>query len=113
MMPNPHSLMDMSVEDLAEISEDGDFRHVACMGFVFRAPKQKCSISSHIGRDITARLLRECRGLPLDESDDMGKAPFPVLKDHNEDEIAFISSWLDHYYQFVCNSQKLYRRLPH
>lgn len=64
-------------------------------------PKQTFFFGSHKGRDITARSIRQWRGLPLDENDDMGRPPFPDMSESPADEREFVQNWFDFYYTFA------------
>ena len=91
--PDPDSLKEISVEELAKHKIDPD-AWVACLGYVVPA---KPYFGAHRGRDITTRVLMQFHGIPMDDNDDAGKPPYPIIKDLSEDEREYVTRWLDHY----------------
>ena len=114
-LPKPETLQPFSVETLfATKSESlgiqaddgikpGEHAYVAVLGYVIKMPRNKCIWSSHLGRDLTARCLRHFRGEPIStgvnviKDDDMGRPPYPDLKQIKPDEVEYLYNWLDHY----------------
>merc|ERR1712150_5696 len=68
---------------------------VSCLGFVI---KQNSAFGSHKGRDITTRVLMQYHGIPMDDNDDAGRPPYPLVKDLSQGELEYVTSWLDHYH---------------
>jgi len=79
------------------VKTPGEFAFVAILGYIIKMERAKCTMMSHLGRDITSRNLRQWRGLPLDKDDDMGQPPYPDVLNLPAEEMEFIYSWLDHY----------------
>ena len=48
-------------------------------------------------RDITSRALMQFYGIPLDDNDDDGQPPYPLIKFMEPEALEFITCWLDHY----------------
>ena len=89
------------VENLKEITNEELWSHktddpwVSCLGFVIR---QNSAFVSHKGRDITSRVLMQYHGIPLDDNDDGGRPPYPLVRDLSPGELEYVTSWLDHYH---------------
>lgn len=109
-LPLPESLRLYTVEELFStkseslgtqtdkgIGKSGEHAYVAVLGYVIKMPRNKCSFTSHLGRDLTARSLRHFRGEPLDKDDDMGRPPYPNLEKNKPEEVEYLYNWLDHY----------------
>ena len=64
---------------------------------VAKSPKNatKCYFVS--GRDITSRILMHFHGIGLDDNDDKGRPPYPLLKNLKDTELDYLKCWLDHY----------------
>lgn len=89
------------VDKLKEITNEELWNHktedpwVSCLGFVI---KQNSRFGSHKGRDITSRVLMQYHGIPLDDNDDGGRPPYPLVSSMTPGELEYVSSWLDHYH---------------
>jgi len=89
------------IGSLKEITNNSLWEHksddpwVSCLGFVFR---QNSAFGSHKGRDITTRMLMQYHGIPMDDNDDGGKPPYPIVKNLTDGELEYVTSWLDHYH---------------
>ncbi len=69
----------------------------ACvLGYVVK-PTAGPWFPSHRGRDLTTRMLCQFHGIGMDENDDGGKPPYPIIKDLTADEVEYVTRWLDHY----------------
>ncbi len=91
--PHPDSLKEITVEELSKHKEDPD-AWVACLGYVLPA---KPYFRAHRGRDITTRVLMQFHGIPMDDNDDAGRPPYPILDKMSKDEVEYVTRWLDHY----------------
>ena len=98
-LPSPGALPEITVEELAKYdgNTEGLPVRVGVQGYVF-----ECSsfFGRHKGRDITTRSLYQFRGLSLDDNDDRGRPPYPILSDidASEPELReYMNRWLDHY----------------
>lgn len=87
------SLKEISNNELWEHKSDDPW--VSCLGYVFR---QNSAFGSHKGRDITTRMLMQYHGIPMDDNDDGGKPPYPIVKNLTDGELEYVTSWLDHYH---------------
>ena len=76
-----------------ELAQHKDW--TSCLGFVVKPVK--IWFPSHKGRDLTSRMLMQYHGIPMDDNDDGGNPPYPLVKDLSEDEVEYIHNWLDHY----------------
>lgn len=63
--PDPKTLKEISVEELAQHSDQDTW--VAVLGYVVKA---NSFFSSHRARDMTSRALMQYHGIPLDDNDD-------------------------------------------
>ena len=88
--PTPNKLKEISVEELAQNKS-----WVSCLGYVIEPGT--IYFGSHKGRDITSRSLMQYHGIPLDDNDDNGQPPYPLIIDLQQGEMEFITCWLDHY----------------
>jgi len=70
---------------------------VSCLGFVIKAEGSNW-FGSHKGRDITTRTLMQFHGIPLDDNDDGGQPPYPLLANLTDEEVEYITNWLDFYH---------------
>ncbi len=82
-------------EELAASKSDNDNVLLSVLGYVVK-PKSVW-FGSHKGRDLTSRMLMQYHGIPMDDNDDAGMPPYPLVKDLTEGEIEYLNSWLDHY----------------
>jgi len=88
-------------KDLKEITNEELWSHkledpwVSCLGYVI---KQNSAFASHKGRDITTRVLMQYHGIPMDDNDDGGKPPYPLVSKMSPGELEYVTSWLDHYH---------------
>ena len=110
-LPKPESLHPFSVEKLFStksesmgvqadgISNPSEHAYVAVLGYVIKMPRNKCILSSHLGRDLSTCSLKSFRGEPPNDikDDDMGKPPYPDLNHLKPEEVEYIYNWLDHY----------------
>lgn len=113
LRPDPKTLKEVTVQELAGHKGEGFW--VSCLGYVVQ-PKQEWLFESHKGRDTTTRVLMQFHGIPMDDNDDRcvlvsrhaplgskdqffcsGKPPYPIIKDLSEEEVEYITTWLDHY----------------
>ena len=89
------------VDSLREITNEELWLHknedtwVSVLGFVL---KQNSAFGSHKGRDITTRVLMQYHGIPLDDNDDGGAPPYPLVNSLTTGELGYVTSWLDHYH---------------
>ena len=93
--PDPDSLKEITVEELAKHKDDDDEIWIACLGYVLPA---KPWFKAHRGRDITTRVLMQFHGIPMDDNDDAGRPPYPILDELSPDELEYVTRWLDHYH---------------
>ncbi|ESO93557.1 hypothetical protein LOTGIDRAFT_232618 [Lottia gigantea] len=96
-LPKPDDLPAISVEELAKHDgKDEKFpTRVAVLGYVMQPGRSW--FGTHRGRDRTTRFLMQYHGLPLDDNEDFGKPPYPLLDSLTGDEKEYISRWMDHY----------------
>ena len=87
--PAPASLPEITFKELSERLDC-----VSCMGYVMVADG---GFGSHRGRDITSRALINYHGISLDTYDDGGLPPYPLVKDMKEDELEYVTQWVDRY----------------
>eukprot|EP00092_Neocalanus_flemingeri_P005505 GFUD01005935.1.p1 GENE.GFUD01005935.1~~GFUD01005935.1.p1 ORF type:complete len:314 (-),score=76.96 GFUD01005935.1:155-1051(-) len=89
------------VGSLKEITNEELWGHknedswVSVLGFVI---KQNSAFGSHKGRDITSRVLMQYHGIPMDDNDDGGAPPYPLVNSLTSGELEYVTSWLDHYH---------------
>ncbi len=102
-LPLPESLPVVTVAELAlsketPTPEPSDLWRTSVLGYVFELPRSQVPMNSHRGRDITARMSRQWRGLSLDTDDDFGRPPYrlPCHMDTPE-EVEHVERWRDHY----------------
>ena len=95
--PNPDSLPEITVEELAKHKGDHPEPWLACLGYVIATKVLFVQEAAHQGRDITTRELMRHHGIPLDANDDAGQPPYPILKDLSKEELEYVTRWLDHY----------------
>eukprot|EP00457_Paulinella_chromatophora_P011153 gb/GEZN01011280.1/.p1 GENE.gb/GEZN01011280.1/~~gb/GEZN01011280.1/.p1 ORF type:complete len:335 (+),score=36.36 gb/GEZN01011280.1/:104-1108(+) len=96
------NLPPMTAAELAQFQSAGNgpaerVTRVSVLGIVIEAPESKVWFRSHRLRDVTFRMVKQWAGLALDEDDDNGLPPYPLLTDLEADEKEFISNWLDQY----------------
>ncbi|KAK6180938.1 hypothetical protein SNE40_008900 [Patella caerulea] len=96
-LPKPEDLPPITVEELAKYKgTDSNFpSRVAVFGYVFQ-PKV-VYFQSHRGRERTSRFLMQYHGLPLDDNDDGGRPPYPLVDKLTQEEKEYVFCWLDHY----------------
>ena len=70
---------------------------VSVLGYVFDLDQAKVGFASHRGRDITARTVRQFRGMALDANDDQGRVPLPHLRALEPGALEYAHNWLDDY----------------
>ena len=87
--PDPDDLPEITVEELA-----GNKDWVSALGYVL-APDG--GFSSHRGRDVTTRNLMQHHNISMDDNDDRGRPPYPLVKDLNAEELEYVTRWLDRY----------------
>merc|ERR1712122_311468 len=68
---------------------------VSCLGFVVKCDPY---LTRHKGRDFTSRVLMHFNGIPIDENDDDGRPPYPLLTELSKDELEYLTNWLDYYH---------------
>lgn len=90
--PKAEELEEITVEQLSQ-----NQNWVACLGYIFEPEKIFHALPSHKGRDITTRILMHLHGIGLDDNDDKGCPPYPLLKDLPDTDLDYITGWLDHY----------------
>lgn len=89
------------ISSLKEITNEELWMHktedpwVSALGFVI---KQNSAFGSHKGRDITTRVLMQYHGIPMDDNDDGGAPPYPLVNSLSSEELEYVTSWLDHYH---------------
>ena len=88
--PDPEDLEEIPYVNLKEYRN-----RVACLGYVIEPDVIR--MESHKGRDITSRALMQFYGIPLDDNDDDGQPPYPLIKTMEPEALEFITCWLDHY----------------
>ena len=57
---------------------------VSCLGFVIKCDPY---LTRHKGRDFTSRVLMHFNGIPIDENDDDGMPPYPLVAELSTDEV--------------------------
>jgi len=87
------SLQEITNEQLCKHKNSDPW--VSVLGFVI---KQNSVFGSHKGRDITTRMLMQFHGIPMDDNDDGGAPPYPLVDKMTPGELEYITSWLDHYH---------------
>ena len=64
---------------------------VSCLGFVIKCDPYLTVIRpllfDHKGRDFTSRVLMHFNGIPIDENDDDGMPPYPLLAELSTNEV--------------------------
>ena len=88
--PNPEDLEEIPHVDLKKYRN-----RVACLGYVIEP--DIILMESHKARDITSRALMQFYGIPLDDNDDDGHPPYPLIKNMEPEALEFVTCWLDHY----------------
>ena len=88
-------LREVGREELLEHKEGVTW--VSCLGFVVSVPTV-ANFSSHKGRDMTSRALMQHHGIGLDANDDGGAPPYPLVASLSEEELEYITCWLDYYH---------------
>ena len=73
-------------EELAEHKTDSPW--ISCLGFVVN--KYNWFLGSHKGRDITSRVLMQFHGIPLDDNDDGGRPPYPLVSRLSAKEVKIL-----------------------
>jgi hypothetical protein len=99
-LPDPETLPTISVQELAKHNgkTEGFTARVGMLGYVFELQNKGLGFfGSHKGRDITTRMMHQFHGIGMDDNDDAGKPPYPLVKDLSEEELEFLSCWQDHY----------------
>jgi len=84
-------------ENGTEKNEPGEFAYTSIFGYVLKLPRKKVWFKSHLGRDLTARFSRHYNGISMDKNDDLGKPPYPSLKEMNPLQMEYIMQWMDFY----------------
>ena len=105
LIPKPEELPQIGFAELKENEHKDNRVHVCILGYIFKLPKEKIMMTSHIGRDITARQLRHYRGEATDPEDEIngyGRPPYPDVDSLTEDEREYLWQWVDHYLQSDC-----------
>ena len=76
------SLREVTRQELLEHRREDPW--VSCLGFVV-----KCDpfLTRHKGRDFTSRVLMHFNGIPIDENDDDGRPPYPLVAELSKDEV--------------------------
>jgi len=67
---------------------------VSCLGFVIKCDPY---LNRHKGRDFTSRVLMHFNGIPIDENDDDGMPPYPLVAELSTNELEYLTNWLDYY----------------
>jgi len=104
-IPDPSSLPKITIEELASFPKGDDTEggaHTAIFGYVMHfavGSGMKIGFGAHKGRDITRRQLRHFHSQPLNEGDDMGQPPFKAKKDFTKEELDYVMTWFDFYFQ--------------
>eukprot|EP00755_Sulcionema_specki_P029773 Sspe_Gene.92870::Locus_65634_Transcript_1_1_Confidence_1.000_Length_1234::g.92870::m.92870 len=96
-LPKPEDLPVVTVEQLAQHKKgnsEGLPTRVGVLGYVLECDTY---FASHTGRDITTRALMQLAGLGLDDNDDAGRPPYPIISSLTPEQVEYISTWLDHY----------------
>ena len=76
----------ISREELAGHKTDSPW--ISCLGFVVN--KYNWFLGSHKGRDITSRVLMQFHGIPLDDNDDGGFPPYPLVSNLSQKEVEIL-----------------------
>jgi len=87
--PAPGDLPEITVEQLAQNSD-----WLSSCGYVMEVDG---GFRSHRARDVTTRNLKQYLGIPMDDTDDGGRPPYPLLKDLSKGELEYVTQWLDRY----------------
>ena len=93
-LPDPESLRPYTVEELAQHGVDSKDGWVAVDGYVI---PYRTSFNSHLGRDITTRMVNQYYAVPLDDNDDRGRPPYPILDQLDPDVKEYVLRWRDYY----------------
>ena len=88
-------LREVGREELLEHKEGEPW--VSCLGFVLSVPNMMTYFNKHKGRDITSRVLMQVHGIGLDANDDGGAPPYPLVASMTEEELEYVTNWLDYY----------------
>ena len=86
--PKSEDLPEMTMDELSQTD------YVSVMGYIVDPDR---AWDSHRGRDLTGRFLMHFNGISLNDHDDKGKPPFPLIKNFTEDELEYVTCWLDRY----------------
>jgi len=75
---------------------------VSCLGLVIRPDPgtwepESLTKMGHNGRDFTTKWLLHLHGIPMDDYDDGGAPPYPLIGKLATHEIEYLTSWLDYY----------------
>ena len=98
-LPSPENLPKITVEELAKHNGKDEANYptrVSVLGYVIEASPW---FGSHRGRDITTRFMMHYHAIPMDDNDDAGCPPYPIVADRDPDEVEYVSRWMDHYLQ--------------
>lgn len=91
---DPSSLPQISLAELKQ--RNGDDEKVAAwtgsLGYVIQSSKPWKSFK---GRDITFRNILHYRGVSLDQHDDGGVSPFPIIEQLKAEELEYAKQWRD------------------
>jgi len=77
---------------------------VSCLGYVIRPDPGTWepewlskSWNCHSGRDFTTKWLFHLHGIPMDDFDDGGAPPYPLIDKLTTHEVDYLTSWVDYY----------------
>ena len=105
LLPKPESLPKMGYEELKASARKDNRVHICILGYIFKLPKEDIMMKNHIGRDITNRQIRYWNNEPTDPDDDtndLGRPPYPDVDKLSEGEREYCWQWLDHYLHGDC-----------
>ncbi|OAF70532.1 KCa2.1 [Intoshia linei] len=92
---NPKDYPVLDLNELSKHNGDNDSTvWVSVLGYIFETSS---IFKSHKGRDITTRALLQFNAFGLDDNDDKGQPPYPIIKDLSDDEKEYVHQWRDHY----------------
>lgn len=90
-------LREITKEELLDHNSEDTW--VSCLGFVIKVEgKLAGQLKTHIGRDITSWALMWFHGNSLDDNDDLGQPPYPLVENLIAEEVEHITGWLDYYH---------------
>ena len=93
-LPEPQNLKQVSVEELAEHGADSSEPWIGVLGYIIST---RSGFKSHRGRDLTTRMINQYHAIPMDDNDDAGRPPYPIITQLDPDVLEYVTRWRDFY----------------